>query len=252
MMSKRFLALLLFGIGWNGVTAGDSHGALVTIGGFTYDLDQFSDATVTTDAFNDADNPNGPMDEIVGSTFDNLNGIDGFTLGELATAQFGVDPGDRITLGFTPMEKNFLTLDYGLAPVSLIPGSFFVVLEQATDIFDPDAEATSFEISFNGDPFKSAALFGSTTMNLLGAGGDPQNQIVFDLFTDFGFSVGDMLQSVTIQNLGVAGEQDDPDFLFAGVAVPEPNSLAILGIGAIGLTIYRRRKKGIVATASAA
>ncbi len=219
-----------------------SYAAVVTINSLDYELDQFIGATVTTTVDGSA---------IFGSTFDNPNGIDQFTLGELAFDQFNMDPGDRITLGLQQelsppnMSVDSLTLTYG-TPVLIGPGmsSLFVILEQASSKLTSDTEATSFRISFNGNSFQNAfASAFSTTMGVTGAGGDPQNQIVFDLTSAFfGFMIGDTISTVTIQNLGIGGDADDPDFLFAARAgttpvseVPEPTSLAVFIIGILGV-----------------
>ncbi|NKB56719.1 MAG: PEP-CTERM sorting domain-containing protein [Alphaproteobacteria bacterium] len=218
-----------------------------SINGLDYDLGQFAGAAVTT---NVGDN------RIFGSTFDNPNGIDMLTLGELAAGQFGgVDPGDRITLGFGDGDQDMLTLTYG-APVLIGAGdaSLFVVFEQAS-ANTPDPEGTSFEISINGGIFVNAGTSASATLteDVVGAGGDPQNQIVFDLtHADFGFLIGDTISTVKIQNLGIAGvSTDDPDFLFAAragrIPAPEPGTLALFGLGLLLLygTARWRRPAGV-------
>jgi len=219
---------------------------IVNIEGLDFDLAQFTGAFVQTDSsFQD------------GRVFDNVNGIDGFTLGELAvgsmTDQFSSDPGDFLTLQGSPQE--FLKLTY---PTPIIIGSgdasLFVVYELASGISASlDAESQSFEISFNGGSFLSAASVldsSNSRGNVTGTGGEAHNQVAFDLTASaIGFSVGDTLSTVEIRNLGVSGRNDDPDFMFAARAgttrIPEPTSLALLVIGtaAIGVGANRRRRR---------
>ncbi|MEQ9490085.1 MAG: PEP-CTERM sorting domain-containing protein [Alphaproteobacteria bacterium] len=224
------------------VSISGAQAASISINGLDFDLAQFAGASVTT---------NVPANEIEGSTFDNPNGIDGFTLGELAAGQFGFDPGDRISLGDTGNQDS-LTLTYG-GPIGLGAGdaSKFVIYEQSgRDFLDP--EGTSFEISFNAGAFVNVSTSGAVTATggVTGLGGTEQNQIVIDLFNAaFGFGVGDALNTVTIRNLGIGGTTDDPDLLFAAragtlAAVPVPAALPLMaaGLGLFGLLGWRRRK----------
>lgn len=213
-----------------------------TIEGITFDLGQFTGAAVTTDV---------PASDLHGSTFDNPNGIDGVTLGELATAHFGADEGDRISLGEVDGAQNMILLTYGFGVlIGSGDSAKFVVYEQSGRAF-LDPEGISFEISINGGTFVNAGTSAAATGTggVTGAGGTEQNQIVFDLLhPDFGFTVGDVINTVKIQNLGISGvTTDDPDFLFAGRAgrapltVSAPGVLALFGLGVIGLGALRRR-----------
>lgn len=234
--------------------SGATAAPITSINGIDYDLAQFTAATVTT---------NVTEAEIFGSTFDNPNGIDLLTLGELATPQFGFDPGDRITLGIEDGDQDLLTLFYG-APVLIGTGmsSWFVVFEQSGDtVVDP--EGLNFEIAFNGGSFVEAWTSASVTATggVVGAGGTEQNQIVFDLLhSDFGFSTGDVINSVAIRNRVITmSSEDDPDFLFAARAGtdpvffdpnadftnPEPSSLVLcaIALGYVGVGSARRRRR---------
>jgi hypothetical protein len=255
----KSLTAVLFSIVALMFTASPARGALVTINYYEFDLGQFMGAAVTT-------SPTVGTDSLFASTFDNPNGIDLFTIGELATAQYMGDFGDRITLGLDQvlspptMIQESLTLTY-LNPVPIGPGlpSFFVVFEQASATLMPDVEGTSFLISFKlfGNPtaFDFDALNDNTSVQMGVVGtppnppltADPQNQIVFDLTSLLMLTSTVQLESVTIRNRGIGGVADDPDFLFAGVAraVPEPSSLLVFAIGAVGcgVTARRRRKR---------
>ncbi len=247
MAIRNRAALALF-FAASGLAAGAASAApLTTINGLTFDLGQFAGAAVTT---------NVGSNDLNGTTFDNPNGIDGFTLGELASGQFGGDFGDRISLGEVNGEQDFLTLTYG-APVLIGDGqaSLFVVYESSGRTF-LDEEGTNFEISFNGGAFIAANASASVTATggVLGAANSGEsaehNQVIFDLLhSDFGFSVGQTISTVTIRNLVVLGSSaDDPDFTFAGragvvSAVPLPAAAPMLlgGVALFGLLRRRRR-----------
>ena len=219
-----------------------------TINGLTFDLGQFVGASVTTDS-----------DDVFSSDFDNPNGIDGFTLGELAIGpgpnQFPVDPGDRITLGLANSgQVEFLKLTYGISvPVGAGDASKYVVYEQSgrTTV---DDEGKSFRISVNGGAFVDARTTAALTATggVTGAGGTAQNQLVFDLLhPDFGLVIGSIISTVELRNIGLTVNTDDPDFLFMGragtvstapVPIPGAMPLAATGLAMIGALGWRRRK----------
>src|SRR5690606_12416714 len=136
------------------------------------------DASVTT---------NVSASHLHGSTFDNPAGIDFFTLGELASAQFGGDKGDRISLGDYSAQDT-LTLHYGANPFKVGPGqaSFFVVYEQNGDA-SLDPEGQNFDISFDGGVTWIDAHDATHATLVTLPGVTSQNQIAFDL-TMFGYS----------------------------------------------------------------
>lgn len=211
-----------------------------TIDGFNFDLGQFSTAFVTTDG------------TFASSNFDNVAGVDGFELGELAArpggTTFPVDAGDRISLGDDTTEQ-FLKLDYGANGFSVGAGqaSNFVVYESSgRDFVDP--EGLNFKISFNGGAFVNAGDAGVASVVAL-AGAAEHNQIVFDLTdVEFGFLIGDTINTVEIRNLTGFPGTSDPDFTFAGragidAAIPAPAALPLmLSVLALGGLMARRRK----------
>lgn len=241
-MTLRKLGLLAFLLTF-AASANWAQAAGITINGLDFNLDQFAGAGVTT---------NVSAAHVHASTFENLNGFDGYELGELAIGHFGADEGDRISLGDFSAQDT-LTLTYG-TPVTVGPGqaSLFVVLEQASSSSGSDAEGRNFEISINGGLFVNGN--DSDGFDFISGPGDAQNETIFDLTgPNFGLSIGDVINTVTIRNLIGNDGTYDPDFLFAGRAgtdltyapVPEPASLAVWGLVSLcgGGSLYRRRKQ---------
>jgi len=200
----------------------------VTVNGKTFDLDQFDGAAVTYRA-------DGSV-AFDGKLWDNAVGVDGYTLGELAAGQFGSDPGDQVSLNdrTTP---DWLKLTYGTG-LTIGTDTRFVVFEITSSSSGVDAEGLSWKIGFNdGTP---VAVTAAQMSHFPDTGSfEDTNMGVFDL-SDFGFSPGDTLNSVYIENIDSGSGTSDPDFIFAGLTVPEPSSLALLGLG--GLIVMRRRR----------
>ena len=202
--------------------------AEVTVNGKTFELDQFTGAAVTYRADGDV--------SFDGKTWDNVVGVDGLTLGELAAGQYGSDPGDQVSLNDrnTP---DWLTLTYGTG-LTVGPDTEFVVFEITSSSSGVDTEGLSWKIGFNG---ATPVAVTSAQVSHFPDPGSTQdtNMGVFDL-ADFGFTAGDTLSSVRIENIDSGSGTSDPDFIFAGLTVPEPTSFALLAIG--GLTVMRRRR----------
>ncbi len=218
--------------------AGASHGATVTIGAFTHDLGQFTGATVTVSL---------PGATISGKLWDNAVGVDNFTLGELAAAQFGgVDPGDTVALG-SDTRQDWLVLNYASGfKIGTGAEKYFVVYElKSVNNLVPDAEGTAFEISFNSGTWVSALNY--SQLNVVGPN-EFHHQVVFDLTdSNFSFNVGDMISRVDIRSRTGLGGSSDPDFTFAAHAknvgsVPDAcGTIALLIASSIGLFGLRKR-----------
>lgn len=224
-MKIKYALGVLCGILW---AAGPAQA--VNINGYEFDLGQFTGASVQT-SFLDANH-------IHGNTWDNLVGVDMYTLGELATAQYGFDPGDHISLGDYSAQDSF-TLTYGTGfSVGNGQGALFVLYESSGRTpGQADSGRTGWDISFNGGAWLDAATY-AYDVSLFSDYAPSHGQIVFDL-TALGFSVGDVINTVSVQNhIGVG-----PDFTFAGHVsspVPEPASILILGMGLAGIAVRRR------------
>lgn len=210
---------------------------LVTVNGKTFDVAQYTGATVTYRA--------GGEVSFAGKLWDNEVGVDPYTLGELASGQFGSDPGDQVSLNDrdTP---DWLQLNYGTGQ-TIAPGATeFVVFEITSSTSGVDTEGTSWQISFNGGTLIPAASGVVSHFPNDTHAGEDTNMAVFDLL-DFGFNLGDTLNTVYIENIDSGSGTSDPDFIFAGItaanAVPESSTIALLSIGALGALFSLRRRR---------
>ncbi len=206
---------------------------IVTINTKTFDLAQFTGATVTYRE------PGGVTFD--GKLWDNVVGVDLFTLGELASGQFGGDPGDQVSLN-DRVTPDWLQLNYGTGQ-TISPGSTeFVVFEITSSTSSVDTEGLSWKIGFNGGTPVAVNALDVSFFPSPGGGAENTNMAVLDLF-DFGFSLGDTLNTVYIENIDSGSGTSDPDFIFGGLTVPEPSSITLLGLGALAilLTCYRKR-----------
>ncbi|XAL99361.1 PEP-CTERM sorting domain-containing protein [Phycisphaeraceae bacterium D3-23] len=210
--------------------------SVVNINGNSFELDQFTGASVTYRA-------DGSV-AFDGKLWDNAVGVDMVTLGELASGQFGSDPGDQVSLNSTGSAgPDWLQLNYGTGITITAANSQFIIYEITSSSTGVDVEGTSFRVSFNGGAFVDASAAVATHLPATtypGTGAEDTNQIVYDLLAIGGLSSGDVLTTVRIENLDTGSSTSDPDFIFAGVITPEPGSFALLGLG--GLAMLRRRR----------
>lgn len=213
------------------ITAGAATASLVTINGLSYELDQFDGASVT---YRDDAGSGVTFD---GKLWDQEAGVDGFTLGELAAGQFGSDPGDQISLN-NRVDPDWLQLNYGTSFTLSSAANMLVIHEISSQTF-VDPEGLSFNIRINGGSLISATAATATNYNAGGAAEDA-NQLIFDLFS-LGFTAGDSITSIYIENIDSGSGTSDPDFIFAGITAPAPGSIALLGMGSL---IANRRRRG--------
>ena len=180
---------------------------LVTVNGKTFDLDQFNDAFV-------AYRPDGSV-SFDGKCWDNFVGVDPLTLGELAAGQYGSDPGDQVSLNdrSTP---DWLELNYPSGQ-TISSATEFVVFEITSSSDGVDVEGLSWKIGFNGAPPIQVTLSEVSHFPSPGGGVEDTNMGVFKLIDDFGFSPGDLLYNVRIENVDSGSGTSDPDFIFGGV-----------------------------------
>lgn len=206
-------------------------GPIVTVNSKTFDLAQFDGATVTY-------RPDGSV-TFDGKLWDNEVGVDLFTLGELASGQFGSDPGDQVSLN-DRVTPDWLQLNYGTGQTIKQGSTEFVVFEITSATSSVDVEGLSWKIGFNGAT--PVAVSASDVSFFPGPNAvENTNMAVLNLL-DFGFNLGDTLNTVYIENIDSGSGTSDPDFIFAGLTVPEPASAVLLGIGS--LLVLRRRRRG--------
>ncbi|QDU89408.1 hypothetical protein Pla175_27980 [Pirellulimonas nuda] len=215
--------------------------ASVTIDAYEFDLTQFDGAAVTYRS-------DGGV-TFDGKLWDNHVGVDGVTTGELASGQFGGDPGDQLSLNSRGAAgPDWFQLDYAGAGLT-IGGSdrdTFVVYEITSSSAGVDTEGTSWRISFNGGAFIDASSGVAKFLQFTPAA-ENVNQIAFDL-TSFGFTAGDLLKSVRFENKDTGSSTSDPDFIFTALEgsvapVPEATSIIAWGglLGAVGLILRKKR-----------
>lgn len=210
---------------------GSLNAAIITIDDFTYDLDQFAGATVTTVGVE------GAGASYLAGSYPADHGIESAILGALWTNPAEV--GDHvITLGADDNTVDTLTFTYG-TPLSLTASDKLVVFEIGTP---GSGEPTNFTIAVNGGLAVSATT-GTLTEQI---GGTFVNRIVFDITS---LTSDPIISSIVLQNenLGPGNGNDDPDFLFIGVgqpvtSQPEPGSLVIALVTLGGVALARRRR----------
>jgi len=224
--------------------AGGAIAADVTVGDYTFDLDQFAGAAVNYRA-------DGAV-AFDGKEWDNAVGVNNYTIGELAHVQAGGDPGDQLSLRSTGSNgPDWFTMTFAVDLTIGGPASdTFVFYEITSSNAGVDPEGTSWEVSFNGGDFYAANTGVATFLDSgsLGPTIENVNQIAFDL-TSFGLSVGEKLTTVMVRNLDSGDGTSDPDFIFGGLEGPlavvplPPAAFAGFGLlaGCAGVRQLRRR-----------
>ncbi len=209
---------------------------MTTINGNVFDLDQFNGATVTYRV--------GGSVDFDGKLWDNAVGVDLYTLGELASGQYGSDPGDQVTLQ-DRTNPDWLQLNYANPLLISASQHRLVIYEITSATSGVDTEGLSFNISLNGGSLIGA---GSSVATFYAHPGvEATNQLVFDLY-DFGFSNGDLLSTLYIENTDSGSGTSDPDFIFAGMAtdaaaVPVPSAFLLGSIGVSFIGYLRKRER---------
>ena len=138
----------------------------VTIDAYTFDLAQFTGAAVTY-------RPDGSVG-FAGKAWDQAAGVDGYTLGELASGQAGGDPGDQISLNDTET-PDWLTLTYG-TPVDITATLHHLVIYEISSYEYVDDEGLAFRINVNSTGYVPASAAAASNF-WVGEGSDAQRKI---------------------------------------------------------------------------